>query len=35
VEASLKAIEALFGVGMKEYASDPWFIAEEALRLAT
>jgi hypothetical protein len=35
VEASLKGIEALFGVVMKECVSDPHFIAEEGLRLAT
>ncbi|KAJ7290947.1 hypothetical protein C8J57DRAFT_1211483 [Mycena rebaudengoi] len=35
IEASLKGIESLFGVVMKECASDPCFIAEEGLRLAT
>jgi hypothetical protein len=35
LEAYLKGTEALFGVVMKECASDPRFIAEEGLRLAT
>jgi hypothetical protein len=35
VEVSLKGIEGLFGVVMKECASDPRFIAEEGLRSAT